>query len=169
MSEQEVTPTGCAADPPVARAGYRADRAWRRPPDCELPRDRPRDAIAHTRGRIGNYGNIRQSRVTTANLTPPTMPPRSKVPSPARPAPSPPWSLAVALPRPAAGAARRLPSRNRRNKPADDERMFLPAVAPPHSREAPVPRGGGKPPGRPTSRWHSRRLNTLADCSRRYW
>src|SRR5262249_27459774 len=146
MSEQEVTPTCCAADPPVARAGCRADRAWPRPPDCELPRDRPRGAIAHTRGRIGNYENIRQSRATTANLTLPTMPPRSKVPSPARLPPSPPWSGAAALPRPAAAATLRLPSRNRRNKPADDERMSPPAVAPPHSREAPVPRGCGKPP-----------------------
>src|SRR4051794_16056164 len=118
MVARGLAPTGCAADPPSARAEHRAGRAWRRRPGCDPPRDQPPDAIAHSRDRLGNYENTPRSRATTGNSTPPTRPPQSTVPNPATPALSLPFASAPPLPRSAAGAGLRLPNRSRRHKRA---------------------------------------------------
>ena len=162
-----LPPTDCAAGPLSARAACRAGRAWPRRPDCDLPRDRPRDAIAHSRGRIGSYGNTPRNRATTENLMLPTRPQQSTAPNPAVPALSLPFVSALRLPRSVADAALRLSNRSRRHKRAAGGHMSLQAAAPPDSRAAPATIGCGKRPGLRASRWYSRSQHTIVDCTRR--
>ena len=110
---------------------------------------------------------LRRNRATTGNSTPPTMPPQSTVPNPATPALSLPFVSAPRLPRSVAGAVLRLANRSRRHKRAVGGHMSLRAAAPPDSRAAPATIGCGKRPGLRASRWHSRSLHTIVDCTRR--
>ena len=167
MVGRELPPTSRAAGLPSARVGCRVGRAWPRRPGCDPPRDRPRDAIAHSRGRSGSYGDTPRNRATTENLMLPTRPQQSAAPNPAVPALSLPFVSALRLPRSVAGAALRLSNLSRLHKRAVGGHMSLLAAARPDSCAAPATIGCGKRPGLRASRWYSRSQHTIVDCTRR--